>query len=159
MSRPLRYVSEFADLPGAADVISLEAEFGESSDAWTHRLAETLDLCVYLSGSVTARRVEASFDRRNRLWPVFGVFSIRFDNGSLAVCSLRQSAEPVAGTRCITSRNADVRERVATLSDVAVRAETDDFLSRLAAGSPPRVSIADGLKGARLVDHLMSLLR
>ncbi len=159
VSRPLRFATGLSDFVGKAGVAVLEAEFGEEPEAWTRSLTDTLDLSIHLCGRSSARRIEASSDRRDRVWPVFGAFSLRFDNGALAIGSLRRSTPPGEVTRCILSRDAVVEEREAAVSEDAIQAETSDFLSCVADGSVPTVSVSETLTTVRLVDHVLALLR
>ena len=157
--RPLRYAAGLAGLSGRATVAVVENQFGDEPDAWMRGLTETLDLSMHLCGTSAARRVEASSGRRDGVWPVFGVFSIRFDNGALAVASLRTTSGGPGAIRCILSKGTDVQEKEFALSPEALHAETDDFLSHVAAGSRPPSSTSDALAVARLLDHVLALLR
>jgi hypothetical protein len=159
ISRPLRHARGLAGFSGRADVAVLESAFGDEPDAWMRSLTDTVDLCTHLCGTSAARRVEASSGRRDRVWPVFGAFSIRFDNGALAIASLRRSPEGPRVTRCILSQGAVVQEQEIALSQEAVKAETDLFLSSLTKGSSLPVSISQTVAGARLLDKVLALLR
>jgi len=159
VSRPLRYSTAFAGWSEHATIATIAAEFGDGPDSWQRCLLHTMDLCVYLCGTGNTRRVEASVERADQLWPIFAGVSLRFDNGSLALASLRKTASGPGPTRCTITTGPVVRILELASGTEAYEAETKDFLARVARGAPAPVSISDALAGVRLLDQVQALLR
>ncbi|NNE33959.1 MAG: hypothetical protein HKN13_01905 [Rhodothermales bacterium] len=159
LSRPLRYSEPIAGWTDRATIAGISAEFGDAPESWQTCLLDTLDLSVYLCGSGNARRVEASVERADRLWPVFAAISLRFDNGSLALATLRKTPSSPGPTRCTITAGPAVQELEIVVGAESYAAETTDFLRRVARGTPAPVSVSDGLAGVRLLDQVQALLR
>jgi predicted dehydrogenase len=159
VSRPLRYSTALTGWNDRATIATVAAEFGDGPDSWQQCLLHTMDLCVHLCGTGNTRRVEASVERADQLWPLFAAVSLRFDNGSLALASLRKTASGPGPTRCTITTGPLVSSLELASGTEAYEAETRDFLARVARGAPAPVSISDGLAGVRLLDQVQALLR
>lgn len=159
ISRPLRYSSALAGWNDRATIATIAAEFGDGPDSWQRCLLHTMDLCVHLCRTGNTRRVEASVERADQLWPIFAAVSLRFDNGSLALASLRKTASSPGPTRCTITTGPIVSSLELAGGTEAYEAETRDFIEQVARGAPAPVSISDGLAGVRLLDQVQALLR
>lgn len=158
VSRPLRFAPGAAEWTGRSSITVIEAEFGAAPESWQRGLSEALDLCTHMCRSATTRNIEVSVERADRLWPVFAAASLRFDNGTLAILSLRRSAAPEP-MRCMATVGTEVRQlRLSTTAD-AYASETRAFLQAIARGERAPVSASEALAGARLQDQVLALLR
>ncbi len=159
LSRPLRFASDFEGWSSAATVAIVDAEFASAGDSWNERLAATLDLCSFVCGSAHAQRVEASIVRTDGVWPLLAACSLRFDNGSLALVSLRRADAARPGLSCTAAFGSHMQQAEIILKDDAVYRETSAFLSEVRHKRRAPVQVSDGLACARLVEQVQASLR
>lgn len=153
VSRPLRFHPALDDAAGRCRLVLLDRA---ARDAPLPRrlLADLVDLACALTGSSSVKRVDAEAARDGARFAAVA-FALRFHNGAYAQATLRLN-DPAPTFTCYAD---GARHLLTPAAYDGLRAETEAFLSALAAGRHAPVSALDGLHTARLVERLMDKLR
>lgn len=185
VSSPINWQPRIVSVSLSGGPFSKDEPSPVSSLIWTSRLAGVIDLCFALAGSRSIQTVDAEADREAGGLLRTVAFSLRFRNGCLAQCHVRQrdrasdpedrfelaasgssmslSARSFDGPVCVERTDRSPRFEVGAEDGGEVtphlRNETDSFLRAIGEGRRVPFSIHDALHVAQSVERLMERLR